>query len=137
MVLPDSEEYPCCSFYTNMFGQLAKTTCKDCLADINEVTRSCWIRNHDSFDLAKDTRKLIKLYANYALTKYWDQAHEKHTNILAMATKLYKEKQKTIHTAKSTRISVLSRSREPTTNQPTNVQTSMLGVSPLVLNTKP
>ena len=59
--LPDGEEYPACSFHTNMFTQLEKSTCNNFLTNLKEA-KTRWIKDPDAFNQATKIGGLIKLY---------------------------------------------------------------------------
>ena len=91
--LPDKEEYPARRFNTTMFAQLENSTCEHFLTEVNN-SKSGWIRSPETFNSANEIGDLVKLYTYFASNRDWSKAQDRHTNMVAMATELYKEQQK-------------------------------------------
>ena len=89
----DNEKYPDRRFNVTMFAQLEKSTCKDFLVEVESV-ESHWIKMPETFNSATGIGDLVKLYASFAFNGDWRRAHDHHTKMVAIATKLYKEQQK-------------------------------------------
>ena len=55
-----------------------------------------WIRLPETFNSASKIGDLVKLDTNFASSSDWIKGQDRHTKMVAMATKLYKEQQKNV-----------------------------------------
>ena len=82
-----------------MFGKLKKSTCDGFLADTHEA-ESRWIRDPNAFNQATEIKGLLKLYTNYASADIWTKGEEKHTQVIVIATTIFKEKRNNVEMSK-------------------------------------